>query len=233
MPSIFKKIGKAFSEIGQLWKAIAGIQTFLKCPISLVSNFPLCMFSFLGDILVYFIWYPFFLLSIVFVYMPIKLTATILCAIGPVPLLANLCFNVPFEDYTFPKYIVSAALEVLYSVLGLSKLIPLSPEYLLYRNGSTLKKCYCFPGLKYVLQPLTKKVDDFVIDAKFFAGNQIVAYVFGFLVLTFGYCIGLMYPRTDEEVAQLYAEEHMSSNMMMTMGKMEDDLEQININLKN
>ena len=214
MPSLFKKIGKAFSEIGKLWKTIAGIQVFLMCPMSLLANLPLCLFCFLGDVLVYIIWYPFFLLSVLLIYIPVKITAASLCAIGRVPLLANLCFKVPFEDYTLPKNVVSVALEIMYNVFGIANIIPLAPKYLLYRNGSDLKKCYCIPGLKYVFQPLTKKVDNDITGAKYFAANPVLAYLFGAITLIVIGCLTLMYPKTDTGAVLLEAKEKGSGNLM-------------------
>lgn len=138
--------------IDKILKKIAEFSAMAKCPISVVSNFPLAVYSYSMDIIGYLLWiiilgirFPiiFVLNAIIGVYNYfVRIVFTFMWKLMgqniSIPLL-------PFFSYFVLKNRVLKWIEPMFPFLG--------------RNTSVMKKCYCASSIRYLFDPLEIKTN--------------------------------------------------------------------------
>ena len=190
-------VTKTTNELKNLDNIVKDIQNiikqivdFLKCPISIVTNFPKCSWFYIVDLNVWLFHLVPFFISFVTIYIPLQIILWIIVIINRGQLKINFFkkvltknkllrkyFFLDLDTFTVTKHKFAEVIEnIFYYLSGGRRLIS--------RSSSDVSKCYCMLPVKWLFNPLMnfepfgKKIS----DSFSFLNMPIMAFIIVFMI---------------------------------------------------
>lgn len=182
---ITKQLKKTTGDVKKTAGELNKIQKVLKCPISVISNFPKCGWFYLVDMMVWFFHLVPFFISFTTIYIPIQIVFWIIVlinrgnlkisffkkALNKNPVLRKYYF-LDIDTFTVTKLGFANVIEnIFYYLSGGNRLIS--------RSSSDVSKCYCISPLTWIFQPLRnfKPFGQLISDQFSFLNMPIMAFI--------------------------------------------------------
>lgn len=156
---IITNIAQIFMSLIQAFIFIGDIFNLLRCPISIIINFPLCFFCYISDLFFYIIYLTIWCIVFTFVYLPLTILKLAMCfffdlsdwydatdAIGCKRILE-------MDEVMFSKRSFFNFIDNIYVILF--------DDHLLYRDRDIMAKCYCLKPIRVFFTPLDEFYDFF------------------------------------------------------------------------
>lgn len=159
---ITKELKKTNGVVKKTTGAVKKIENVLKCPTSIISNFPKCGWFYTVDIMVWLFHLIPFLISFITIFIPLQIVLWMIVLINRGKLKYDFLKKVLHENPILRKFFVLDIDTFTVTKLGFANVIENIFYYmsggnrLISRSSSDVSKCYCISPISWIFQPLLR-----------------------------------------------------------------------------